>query len=96
MGTWSTQLYGNDTTSDVRDMYIECLRRTENDEDAYKMICDECYELIGTDEEALFWFALADTQWKYGRLMPSVKNNAINFISEFRNKIPEYMNEKQA
>ena len=95
MGTWSTQLYGNDTTSDVRDMYIECLRRTENDEDAYKMICDECYELIGTDEEALFWFALADTQWKYGRLMPSVKNNAINFISEFRNKIPEYMNEKQ-
>ena len=34
MGTWSTQLYGNDTTSDVRDMYIECLRRTENDEDA--------------------------------------------------------------
>ena len=60
MGTWSTKLYGNDTTSDVRDTYIEYLRKTANDEDAYRKTCDEYNELIGTDEEALFWFALAD------------------------------------
>ena len=29
MGTWSTKLYGNDTTSDVRDTYIEFLRKTD-------------------------------------------------------------------
>ena len=95
MGTWSTKLYGNDTTSDVRDTYIEYLRNTVNDEDAYRMTCDEFHELMGTDEEALFWFALADTQWKYGRLMASVKNNALNFISKFRNTISEQLSEKQ-
>lgn len=95
MGTWSTKLYGNDTTSDVRDTYIEFLRKTSNDEDAYKMTCDEFRELIGTDEEALFWFALADTQWKYGRLMTCVKNNALNFINKFPNTISEQLSEKQ-
>ncbi len=95
MGTWSTKLYGNDTTSDVRDTYIEFLRETTNDEKAYRMTCDEYCELIGTDEEALFWFALADTQWKHGRLMESVKNNALNFISKFSNTISEQLNEKQ-
>lgn len=95
MGIWSTKLYGNDTTSDVRDTYIECLRKTTNDEEAYRMTYDEYYELIGTDEEALFWFALADTQWKYGRLMSSVKNNALNFISEFLNTISEQLSDKQ-
>ena len=95
MGTWSTKLYGNDTTSDVRDTYIECLRKTANDEDAYRMVFDEYYDLIGTDEEALFWFALADTQWKYGRLMSSVKDNALNFVSEFLNTISEQLGEQQ-
>lgn len=95
MGIWSTKLYGNDTTSDVRDTYIECLRKTTNDEEAYSMTYDEYHELIGTEEEALFWFALADTQWKFGRLMPSVKNNALNFISSFKCTILEQLNEKQ-
>lgn len=95
MGTWSTKLYGNDTTSDVRDTYIEYLRKTANDEDAYRKTCDEYDELIGTDEEALFWFALADTQWKHGRLMESVKDNALKFISEFPNTISEHLNKKQ-
>ena len=96
MGTWSTKLYGNDTISDVRDTYVKCLRETANDETAYKMTFDEYHELIDTDEEALFWFALADTQWKYGRLMSSVKNNALQFINKFRGEIPDQMNEKQA
>ena len=29
------------------------------------------------EEEPSFWFALADTQWKYGRLLPEVKEKAI-------------------
>ena len=95
MGTWSTKLYGNDTTSDVRDTYIEYLRKTANDEDAYRMTYDEYNELIGTDEEALFWFALADTQWEYGRLMEAVKDKALYFISEFLNTISEQLSKKQ-
>ena len=95
MGTWSTKLYGNDTTCDVRDTYIEYLRKTGNDEYAFSMTCDEYNELIGDDEEALFWFALADTQWKYGRLMPSVKDNALKFIRTFKSTNAMQFSEKQ-
>ena len=95
MGTWSIQLYGNDTTSDVRETYVECLRKNANDDDAYAMTYEAFKELMGTDEEALFWFALSDTQWKWGRLMSSVKNNALKFISEFQNTTSKQLKEKQ-
>jgi len=95
MGTWSTKLYGNDTTSDVRDTYIEYLRKTANDAEAYNMTCNDYRELIGDDEESLFWFALADTQWRLGRLLPSVKLNALKFINEFQNTLSDELNEKQ-
>lgn len=82
MGTWNTRLYGNDTTADIRDTYIECLRKSMSNEDAYKTTCDEYAELFGSDEEILFWLAMADTQWELGRLMPTVKNTALKFIKE--------------
>ncbi len=33
-----------------------------------------------TDEEALFWFALAHTEWKNGRLSLAVKEKALVWI----------------
>lgn len=95
MGIWSTKLYGNDTTSDIRDTYIDYLHKTLNDEDAYNMTYDDYRELIGSDEEPLFWFALADTQWRLGRLSPTVKLNALKFIGDFQNALPDEWNEKQ-
>jgi len=32
------------------------------------------------EEAPLFWYALADTQWKTGRLMPEVKSKALEWI----------------
>ena len=32
------------------------------------------------DEEALFWFGLADTQWNHGRLLPFVKEKALYWL----------------
>lgn len=35
---------------------------------------------MGTEEEALFWYALADTQWNIGRLMTSAdKKHVLTF-----------------
>ena len=31
------------------------------------------------EEEPLFWFALADTQWNYGRLLPKGKRKSVVF-----------------
>ena len=30
----------------------------------------------------MFWLALADTQWNWGRLLPNVKEKALKIISE--------------
>ncbi len=34
------------------------------------------------DDGPAAWFALADTQWRYGRLLPEVKEIAINLMKE--------------
>lgn len=34
------------------------------------------------EEEPLFWYALADTQWNYGRLLPEVKEKALYFLEQ--------------
>lgn len=32
------------------------------------------------DDSTIFWFALADTQWSFGRLLPEVKEKALEFF----------------
>lgn len=80
MGAWNTGLFYNDTTCDVRDTYIEFLKQQLSDDEAYEKTYSEYEELMGTDEEPLFWYALAETQWKTGRLTDEVKNCALLFI----------------
>jgi len=77
MGTWSSSLYGNDTTLDVRDSYTDYLLEQLSNQEALEKTLADYQELIGTDEEPLFWFALAETQWKVGRLTPEVKEKAL-------------------
>ena len=81
MGTWGIKLFSNDTSCDVRDTYIDLLKKQYSDEDAEHKTYEEYEELIGTDEEALFWFSLAHTQWKNGRLSSEVKEKALTWIS---------------
>lgn len=80
MGTWGIKLFSNDTTCDVRDTYIELLKKQYSDEDAEQKTYEEYEELMGTDEEPLFWLALAHTQWKNGRLSSMVKDKALALI----------------
>lgn len=74
MGAWGTSLYANDTTCDIRGDYIDKLRRGKSNEEATQELIDQYKDIEGDrEEEPLFWFALADTQWNYGRLLPEVK-----------------------
>jgi len=84
MGAWGSSLYANDTTCDVRDMYMSLLEgQLQSNQDAYENILEKCSDYIEDPHEApLFWFALADTQWKVGRLMPEVKAKAIEWINK--------------
>lgn len=82
MGYWSCSLYGNDASLDARDTYLVRLELADSDEEALEQTKKELEEFIGTDEECLIWYALADTQWKIGRLCDEVKGKAIEFIEQ--------------
>jgi len=82
MGAWGSGLYSNDSTCDVRDTYKGFLEDELSNTDAFEKTIEEYKEMIATDEEPLFWYALADTQWKTGRLMPEVKEKALDWIKK--------------
>lgn len=80
MGTWNRKLFSNDTACDIRDTYIELLRNQYSEEEAYDRTCREYSELIGSEEEPSFWFAIAAVQWQVGRLTPDVREKALSWI----------------
>lgn len=80
MGTWGTGLYANDTTKDVRDDYIELLKDQKSTAEALAAMLQKDYGSFPEDQ-ALFWYALADTQWEYGRLDPTVQEKALAFCA---------------
>jgi len=83
MGAWGSGLYENDTTCDVRNFYMDLLRDQLSNQEAYDKTLEEFQECIGyDDDEPLLWFALAETQWKVGRLMPEVKAKALEWIEK--------------
>lgn len=85
MGAWGTSLYANDTTCDVRGDYVDKLKRGKSNEEATNELLLENQDIIGDfEEEPLFWFALADIQWEYGRLLPEVKEKALFFLEQGR------------
>ena len=84
MGTWSSALYGNDTTCDVKDSYEMILENEPDDNIAFSQLMDEFNGVLGTDEEPLFWYAAAETQWRYGILSDEVKDKAVFWITEER------------
>ena len=81
MGYWGTGLYSNDCTCDVRDSYLDYLKKGISNDEAYEKTMIDYAEYMGTEEEPLFWYALADTQWKTGRLDQFVKQKALNWIT---------------
>ena len=83
MGAWGTGLYQDDTTDDIKEEYLNYLRIGLTNEEATNKVLEENDWWEEDEEEApLLWFALADTQWKYGRLMDKVKKQALKYIEE--------------
>lgn len=81
MGAWGTGLYQDDTTCDVKEDYINLLKIGTEPKDAMKEMIENWEECIEDVEEGpLFWFALADTQWKYGLLDEKIKKIALQYI----------------
>ena len=83
MGTWGTGLYSNDSACDIRGDYIDKLKRGKTNDEATQELINSNRDIMGdVEEEPLFWFALADTQWNLGRLLPEVKEQALAWLDK--------------
>ncbi len=81
MGAWGVNLYQDDVTLDIKEEYINLLKVGMRSKEATENLINNYSDVIEDEEEGpIFGFALAETQWTYGRLLPEVKNKAIEYI----------------
>jgi len=81
MGAWGTAIFSDDEACDVRREY-NVLATYIEDDDWILTKLKEFFEVKEdlNDMDAVFWYALATQQCKYGRLCDEVKENALECI----------------
>lgn len=80
MGAWGVGLYSDDYAMDVRADYRDALKFGKTDEEALEEVFNKDLPPAGSEDENVFWYALADTMWNYGRLTTEVKDKALFFL----------------
>lgn len=99
MASWGPKLYQDDVAEDVRDYYKDQLKRGKTNEEVTKELIQDNEDIIQDEDEApVFWFALADTQWNFGRLLPFVKEKALDYLkgkSNLKRWEKEAINQKE-
>lgn len=75
-------LFDDDVGADVRGRYRELVADGLSGDAATDALVTEWDDaLLDPDEAAAFWLALADTQWKVGRLEDRVRDRALGLIA---------------
>lgn len=82
MGASGVKLFDDDLACDVRDLFREFLARGQSCDSASQTIVNHFADVIGTEEESVFWLALAAVEWDYGALRPKLKKKALSIIKE--------------
>lgn len=81
MGAWGVGLYDNDDALDIKEAYKDMLTNGKTPEEAGKIIIkDYGWMLNDPETEPIFWFTLADMQWKMGIMTEDVRDRAISWI----------------
>lgn len=83
MSAWNTGLYDNDVSPEVRDFYQSCLRNGQGSEEAERAVLSRfSEELEDEDDRIQVMLALADTEWRCGRLSDDVKHSALQILAD--------------
>ena len=83
MGIWGFELYQNDTSLDVKDEFEELFHAGKTTQEITDKLIESYKGIMGnSQEEPLFWYALADVQWNFGVLLPAVKERALYWINK--------------
>lgn len=82
MASWGTKLYQSDVAEMVRDDYKNKLRSGKSDREVLEEMLMEYQNEMNDEEDKFdFWPALADTMWKYGRLIPEIRDVCLSIIA---------------
>jgi hypothetical protein len=78
-------LYQDDTGHDVRSEFRDLIGEGRTPDQATRLLLDRWADVLG-DEDAYcaFYLALADTQWRLGRSVQSVRDAALSIIDSGR------------
>ena len=81
MGAWGTAILSDDTATDIRDAFTDLVAEGLTPVQATDRLIVESADILANESDsAVFWLALAATQWKLGRLIDSVSESAIQII----------------
>ena len=81
MGSWSTGVFGNDLSSDVRGEYRMLLEDGAPDSEALqKVLRSFDHRVDDPDNGTCFWTGLAAAQMELGRLDPAVRDRTVALI----------------
>lgn len=82
MGSWGPKLYQDDVAKDVKSEFTDLLKRGKTSSEATEhLIATYTHLMEDQDDAPVFWFALADTQWDLGILLPDVKEQAFRWLA---------------
>jgi hypothetical protein len=84
MGTWGVGLYSDDVACDVREGFREAIGDGLVAAEATDKLLREWGAVAEDDDAGPFWLALADTQWRLGRLESRVRERALAIIDTGR------------
>lgn len=80
MSASGAKLFDDDLACDVRDLFRELLGRGKTVAKASATLMDNFHDVLGTQEECVFWLALAAVQWEYGMLQPQLLKRALSIV----------------
>lgn len=81
MGASGVKIFDDDLAADIRDLYREHLKYGKSNEKATALLQEQFEEVLGSEEESVFYLALANVQWEYGNLEAPIRQRALEIIA---------------
>lgn len=86
MGAWGTAIFSDDMAADIRHEYNALISIGKDNEDAETLLLEYYKDILGRNDpdEDIFWFSLALSEWKKGRLTDRTKKKALEALRSGR------------
>ena len=81
MGAWGPGFYSDDETMDIRDDYLDGLRKKQTPEQTLKQMVETFQPDQNAESGYLFWLTIARLQWEYGHLDDDIRRRALDILA---------------